>query len=221
MSLVKLADYLWFKYAADEAEEEAPPTQRDMPDTSFGVPINPIKVRILKDRLINQYDKIAQHITQLPEYQWINQTLSGQPHWKAFQDGIAMLAENILALPLKDGFSYAMQMIKALNQVRSDLRLHPMPKSHKERLDLAIKGIQDSMWEESKRFLNIHDLRGIELEYPELKGILGKVKPTWDYGSGRNPTRKPLGKRYRGETVEEMIARLEKENEEEELSKKK
>ena len=204
MSKVNLAEYLFVKYAADQLQG----------DVSFGVFINPEKTRILKDKLILVYDKINKNITQLPEFQRMNKDLEGEFYLNVFNDLINSLVVKVEKSSLKDGFSYAIQMIKALNELRGSLRFRrEMPKSQKAQLDHNIKNVQDTIWEESKRFLNIHDLRGLQLEFPELKNIINEIVPTWDYGKGRNPTRKPLGQRHRGESVSQMMERLEKENE--------
>ncbi len=227
MNMVKLADYLFVKYAADkikgdisfEPEEEAPSTQRDMPDTSFGIPINAEKTRILKDKLITVYDKINKDITKLPAFQQMNEELKDDLHLVAFNDAINDLVVTIEHSTLKDGFSFSVKMIHLLNQLRRDLRFRQISKEKKIQLDYAIKNVQDTIWEESKRILNIHDLRGLELEFPELKGLLGKVVPSWDYGPGKNITMKPLGQRYRQESPKNIMQRLEQELEEEKKKK--
>lgn len=205
MSRVNLADYLFIKYAAEELQG----------DTSFGTFINPEKTRILKDKLILVYDKINKDITRLPDFQRINEDLKGDLALIAFNDIINDLVVNVEGSSLKEGFSFAVRMIKALNQLQNDLRFHQIEKAKKAQLSHAIKNISDTIWKESKRILNIHDLRGLELEYPELKGILGKIMPTWNYGPLKNPARKPLGQRQRGESISQMIARLEQENKDE------
>lgn len=227
MSMVKLADYLFVKYAADkikgdisfEPEEEAPSTERDIPDTSFGVAINAEKTRILKDKLIAVYDKINKDITKLPAFKQMNEELKGDLHLIAFNDAINDLVVTIEHSNLKDGFSFSVKMIHLLNQLRRDLRFRDISKDKKIQLDYAIKNVQDTIWEESKRILNIHDLRGLELEFPELKGLLGKIVPTWDYGPGKSIVQKPIGQRYRQESPKNIMKRLEQELEEEKKKK--
>lgn len=202
MSRVSLAEYLFVKYAADELQG----------DVSFGKFITPEKTRILKDKLILVYDKLNKKVTRLPDFQRLNKELESTPALKVFNDIINNLVVSIANSSLKEGFSFAVRMINLLNQLQGKLRFHPMEKSKKAQLSHAIKNVSDTIWEESKSILNIHDLRGLELAYPELKGILGKVVPTWHYGPGKNISRKPLGQRSRGESISQMIKRLEEEN---------
>lgn len=227
MNMVKLADYLFIKYAADqikgnisfEPEDEAPITEPSGPDTSFGIPINAEKTRILKDKLIAVYDKINKDITKLPAFKQMNEDLKDDLHLIAFNDAINDLVITIEHATLKDGFSFAVKMIHLLNQLRRDLRFRQLDKNKKIQLDLAIKNVQDTIWEESKRILNIHDLRGLELEFPELKGLLGEIVPTWDYGPGKSIVQKPIGQRYRQESPKNIMKRLEQELEEEKKKK--
>ena len=199
--MVRLAGYLFVKYAAQELET----------DISFGVPINAEKTRILKDKLMGTYDKIDKRLTKLPAFQQLNIELEGSPFLTAFRSAMGTLKSDVKKSSLKEGFSFAIRTIEALNQLQEMLRFDPMNKDKKTQLSHAIRNVQDTIWEESKRFLNIHDLRGLELEYPELKGMLGKVVPTWDYGPGRTIARKPLGQRYRQESPKNIMKRLEEE----------
>src|SRR6202042_763963 len=112
MSRVYLADYLFVKYAADELKGDA----------SFGTFNNPEKSRILKDKLILIYDKVNKDITRLPDFQRMNEDLKDEFYLTVFNDLINNLIVNIEGASLKDGFSYAVQMIKALNELRSSLR---------------------------------------------------------------------------------------------------
>ncbi len=201
MSMVRLAEYLFVKYAAHELET----------DISFGVPINAEKTRILKDKLAGVYDKIDKRLTKLPAFQQLNAELEGSPFLTAFRDAVRTLRNDVYKSSLKEGFSFAIRTIEALNQLQGILQFDPMNQDKKAQLSHAIRNVQDTIWEESKRFLNIHDLRGLELEFPELKGLLGQVIPTWDYGPGASIARKPLGQRYRQEKPKDMMKRLEEE----------
>lgn len=205
MSLVRLSDYFFTKYAATELEA----------DTSFGVSISPERTRILKDKLIAVYDKLDKKITQLPSFKQLNKELEGSPYLTAFRSALGNFIHDIENSTLKEGFSYSIRIVEALNQLRTFLRSEIMEKDKKVMLDLSIKNIQDTIWKESKRILNIHDLRGLTLEYPELEGILKeqKIVPTWDYGPLKSHVKKPIKQQDR--TVSELMKRLQKEIEEE------
>lgn len=199
MSQVKLSEYLFIKYASEEK-----------PDMSFGKPITPEKTRILKDKIILVYDKLNEDITRLPEFIELNEELRGDPYLAAFNNLINNLVVNIEEMTLKDGFNYAIKMIDALNRLRMGIRKSRVIEKEKIiQLDAAIHNIQDTIWKESKRILNIHDLRGLTLNYPELKGILTEIKPTWDYGPGKTNAIKPI--KQRQHHTKDLIKRLERE----------
>jgi hypothetical protein len=203
MKLSALVRYLTIKYAENDQFEA---------DTSFGVSINGAKTRILKDKLILIYDKLTKDITNLPAFIDINKKLGDNAHWLEFNRLIINFVNYIEAHDLKKGFSYSTRLIDKLNELRNALVASKIPREQMIELDIAIRGIQDDIWKESKRILNIHDLRGLELKFPELQGILGKVVPTWDYGPGKNPA-KGLIKQRRRETVNDLLKRLQKEEE--------
>lgn len=198
MSMVKLATYFYQKYAAN-----------DKPDISFGVSITPERTRILKDKLILVYDKINKKITQLPQFQELNKELSGEFYLKVFNELIDDLVINIEHSTLKDGFSYATRMIDALNRLRHRISRR-IERDKAIQLDLAIKNVQDTIWKEAKNVLNIHDLRGIALEYPELEGISDKPQGSWQFGPMKSNVNKPMKQRT-NESVNQMIKRLQKE----------
>ena len=203
MKIGVLAAYFAAKYANENLTA----------DTSFGVPINASKTRILKDKLILIYDKLAKDITNLPEFKKLNQELEDNLYWQEFNRLIINFVNYIELHSLKEDFSYSIKLIEVLNTLRNSLIPSGMERSQIIALDYAIKGVQDTVWKESKRILNIHDLKSLILHFPELKDILGKVVPTWDYGPGKNPAKRPI--RQRRQHVADLIKRLEKENEEE------
>lgn len=177
------------------------------PDTSFGVAINAAKTRILKDKLILVYDKINKDITQLPAFKQINEELSDEFYFNVFLDLINNFVVNIEDNSLKDAFSYSVRMIEALNQLRNALIKNKMEREKMIDLDTAIRSVQDTIWKESKRILNIHDLKGLILSFPELKDKINAIVPTWDYGPGKNPAAGKIRQRRR-ETVKDLIKRI-------------
>lgn len=199
-----LAAYFLSKYSENEDLEA---------DISFGAPISAEKTRILKDKLILVYDKLSKDITQLPTFQKINTVLSNNSFWQEFNRLIINLVNYIEYNNLKNCFNYTTKLIDELNKLRNDLISSGMKREDVLKLDLAIRDIQNTIWKESKRILNIHDLKGLELNFPELKGILGKVVPTWDFGPGKNPAKSRI--RQRRQHIADLIKRLEKENKEE------
>lgn len=213
MALRGLAEYLAIKYAGYEDFSSDPP------DMSFGKPINAANARILKDKIILAYDKVTQGVTQLPFYHALNQELGTEFYWKLFKDLINNLAANIELMNLKDGFSFSIKLIDALNQLRNSLVTNGMERDKLLKMDEGIKNIQDYIWKESKRFLNIHNLKGTDIEAPELKNIVNTIEPTWDYGPGKNPSKGLLYKKPKTERAGGMMKRLLQEIEEEKKGK--
>jgi hypothetical protein len=202
MGIHGLSEYLISKYAGYEDFASDPP------DTSFGQPINAIQTRILKDKIILIYDKITSGITALPMFQELNKELTGEFYWNVFQDLINNLAAKIEHMNLKAGFSFSIQLIEALNQLRNVLVKNKVEREKMLKMDSAIKSIQDHIWQESKRFLNLHNLKGTAIDTPELKGIVNTIVPTWDYGPGKNPAKGVLYKHPPKETPNKMMKRL-------------
>lgn len=196
MRCIGLGRYFQEKYAAE------------VEDISFGVSINAIKTRLLKDKLILIYDKINKDITVLPEFIHINQLLEGDFYLTLFNDLVNNYVVNIENSNLKEAFSYSGRMIQALNQLRDALVKSKVDREKMYLLDNMIKSIQDTIWKESKRILNIHNLRGILIDIPELQNIINKIVPTWDYGPGKNPTKGLLHKRPKRENASSLIKRL-------------
>lgn len=213
MGIHGLSEYLIAKYAGYEDFASEPP------DTSFGQPINAIQARILKDKIILTYDKIASGITRLPIYQELNTELAGEFYWNVFKDLINNLAAKIDSMNLKAGFSFSVQLIDALNQLRNAMVKGKVEREKMLKMDSAIKNIQDHIWEESKRFLNLHNLKGTGIDTPELKGIVNTIVPTWDYGPGKNPAKGELYKHPPKETPKKMMKRLLQEMENEKKGK--
>lgn len=194
-----------YKYASNYKNIEGEP------DTSFGVPINAAKARILKDKLILVYDKINDSITKLPEFKRINFELKDEFYLTVFNDLINNYVANIENLSLKDAFSYSIKMIESLNQLRNALITGKVEREKMIDLDFAIKSIQDTIWKESKRILNLHDLKGLMLSFPELKSKINTIVPTWDYGPGKNPAAGRI-KQHKRETVKQLMKRLQSED---------
>jgi hypothetical protein len=182
-------------------------------DTSLGKPINAIKTRQLKDKLILIYDKLTKDVTALPAFQDINAKLSDNPHWIEVNRLMINFVNYINDRNLKDGFNYSVKLLDKLNELRNDLIRSKIPHDEVIELDNAIRSLQLTMWEETKRFLNIHNLRGVTLDFPELSGILEGIKPGWDFSGPKNPVKKPI--RQRWQTVSDLMKRLERENQEE------
>lgn len=206
MGVFGLSEYFVVKYAAEdptglpdegvEGKLELDPELKAFRghDRSFGVPINKDTVRILKDNLIRVYDKINASITQLPFYQMVNDQLKGHPYLEEFNGMINNLVVHIEKSNLKECFSYSTRMIAALNALRDDVAANMKPRTKSVELDEMIRRVQDHIWKESKRILNIHNLRGTLIKMPELEGIIDKVVPTWDFGPGKNPAKGLLSK---------------------------
>jgi hypothetical protein len=203
--LIRLAAYFQAKYAQKE-------------DTSFGASISAEKTRILKDKLILTYDKLAQGITLLPAFQELNQKLAGNPMLEEFNRLIINLVNYVETRDLKSVFNYTTKLIDTLNSLKNAIIGEKIPREELLLLDAAITSIQDHIWKESKRILNIHDLRGIELDFPQLEGILEKPPvPTWDFGPGKPPIKPRI--RQRWDRAKDLMKRLEKENLEAEVAK--
>jgi hypothetical protein len=204
--LIRLAAYLGAKYAQQE-------------DISLGAPISAEKARILKDKLILIYDKLAQGITSLPAFQELNEKLAGHPMLEEFNRLIINMVNYVETRDLKSIFNYNTKLIDVLNALKNTIIGEKIPREELLLLDAAIKSIQDHIWKESKRILNIHDLRGILPSFPQLEGILEKPPvPTWDFGpSPKNPAKPKI--RQRWDRAKDLMKRLEKEMQEEEAAK--
>lgn len=213
MGILGFAEYLNAKYAG-QGDYSA-----GLGDNSFGKPISAEKTRILKDKLILAYDKVHTDITTLPMYQELNSELSFDPYWKSFQNIINNLAANIEFMTLKEGFTLSTRLLGELNKLRNNLVTKGVERSKMLKMDEGIKHIQDYIWKESKRILNLHDLKGMFIDTPELKGIVDTVVPTWDYGPGKNPTSGLLHKKPKREHAGKMMKRLMEENENEKKGK--
>jgi hypothetical protein len=215
MNIIGLAKYFISKYGIDELSDNKPsiittPAQKPQGnphDRSFGKPINRDKARILKDKLILVYDKLNREITKLPAFQYINKALSGEHYLNVFNDLINSYVVFVENSSLYDIFSYSIRLIDALNSLRDAIVRTKISRDELIQLDMNIKSVQDTIWKQSKRILNIHDLRGLELEFPELKDIIDKAVPTWDFGPGKNPA-KGLLRQQRRERIPSMIKRL-------------
>lgn len=206
MGVFGLSEYFVAKYAAEEDPTSSPEgTEEGLElapelqafrghDRSFGVPINRDTTRILKDNLIKIYDKINATITQLPFYKMVNDQLKGHPYLEEFNGMINNLVVHIEKSNLKECFSYSARMINELNKLRDDVASNMKPREKAVELDEMIRRIQDHIWKESKRILNIHNLRGVLINMPELQGIMDTVVPTWDFGPGKNPAKGLLSK---------------------------
>jgi hypothetical protein len=216
MGMLGLAEYFFAKYAGDENFASG------LADTSFGKPISPEKTRLLKDKLILTYDKIHDGITQLPMYQFLNKELAGEQYWGVFKALVDNLAAEVEFLPLKEGWHLSQKLLKALNQLRDALPRIKMDRDKMLQMDEGIKNIQDYIWKQSKRILNIHDIRGILPDTPELVEMFGNQPGigTWDYGPGKNPAKPTFIKNpTKPETSGQMMKRLLKEREQEEAAK--
>jgi len=207
MGILGFAEYLNDRYAGQGDYSGG------LGDNSFGKPISAEKTRILKDKLILAYDKVHAGITSLPMYQELNSELSFDSNWKSFQNIINNLAANVELLTLKEGFSLSTRLLEELNKLRNSLVTKGVERSKMLKMDEGIKHIQDYIWKESKRILNLHDLKGVFVDAPELKGIVDTVVPTWDYGPGKNPTNGLLNKKPKRETPGKLMKRLLEENE--------
>lgn len=190
-------------------------------DISLGAPINAQKTRILKDKLISVYDKLMKDITQFPAFQELNKVLVDDPHLMELNRLIINYVNYIEAHDLKSIFSYSNKLIVTLNQLGNSIISSGIARENVLKFDAAIKSLQNLIYKESKRILNIHDLRGASLHFPELKDILDKPPvPTWDFGPGNKKIIQPRI-RQRWHHAKDLMKRLEQENKDEEATKKK
>lgn len=205
-----LAQILLAKYAEDLGS-----------DTSLGAPINNLKVRVLKDKLILVYDKLTRDITRLPAFQELNAGLADNPHLVEFNRLIINFVNYIEERDLKSIFNYATKLIEKLNELKNSIIRSGLPREKVLQFDAAVHSVQETIWKESKRILNLHDLRGIILHFPELKNILEKPPvPTWDFGSfPKSPAQPRIRQHF--DRAKDLMKRLEKENEEEATAKRK
>lgn len=197
MRLIGLARYFSAKYAGNDEMES---------DISFGVPINAAKTRILKDKLIAIYGKLIGSIVAWPAFAKLEQELKGNAQLQEFKVTMGKFAEFIENNSLKESFGYNVKLIHELNKLRDGFQGIPRDKLFE--LESTIKSVQDAIWKESKRILNIHDLKGVFLDFPE--DVRSKVKdlvPTWDYGPGKSPAYNKI-KRRQYETPSDLIKRL-------------
>lgn len=210
MKSIALARYFSAKYAENE----------DMaPDTSLGVPINAAKANLLKEKLILIYGKLTTGITKLPAFVQINKEMHGNPQLVELNILMTHFVKYIATHSLKDCFGYSIKLIDQLNKVRNEIR--GMPREKIFELENAIKSVQDNIWEEGKRILNIHNLRGMLLDFPDdVRSKVNELVPTWDFGPGKNPAYKKVKVRQY-ETPQDVMKRLMRENEQEEAAKKK
>ncbi len=207
--------YLLTKYAGFIGDRKSPIEG----DSSLGAFINPDKVRVLKEKLSEAYDKLTVGITTLPAFIKINKELAGNPYLVELNELIEDFAEFVASNNLKECFTYTVRLIDALNELRDNIK--NMPREKIFELENVIKSLQDTIWKEGKRILNIHDLRGLKLEFPEdVQDKFDKIVPTWDYGPGKNPAYSKI-KLHRQEKPKDIIKRLMEENRKEELNKRK
>jgi hypothetical protein len=191
----------------------------DEPDMSFGVPINAEKTRILKDKLIAVYEKLTDGITKLPPFIKINKEMKGNAVLEELNRLITNYVSYIENHNLKEDFGFSMKIIHELNRLRNNIK--GMSREKIFELENAIKSVQDTIWEEGKRILNIHDLRGTLLDFPEdVRNKVDELVPTWDFGPGKNPAYKKI-KIRQYETPTDLMKRLMRENEQEEKTSKK
>lgn len=191
----------------------------DDPDMSFGIPINAEKTRILKDKLILVYEKLTDGITQLPAFIKINKEMKGHPALETLNTLITNYVDYIESHNLKEDFGFSVKIIHELNGLRNNIK--GMPREKIFELENAIKSVQDTIWEEGKRILNIHDLRGTLLNFPEdVRNKVDELVPTWDFGPGKNPAYKKI-KIRQYETPADVMKRLMRENEQEEKASRK
>lgn len=210
MKSIGLARYFSAKYAGNE----------DMtPDTSLGAPVNAAKAQLLKERLILIYGKLTSGITKLPAFVQINKEMQGNQQLVELNILMTHFVKYVSGHSLKDCFGYSVKLIDQLNKVRNEVK--GMPREKIFELENAIKSIQDNIWEESKRILNLHNLRGVLLDFPEdVRSKVNELVPTWDFGPGKNPAYKKINVR-KYETPRDVMKRLMRENEQEEAAKKK
>lgn len=197
MSIIGLAEYFRIKYAGSYEEylEQAP-------DMSFGKPINAATARQLKDKLVLLYDKLNEEITQIPIFKTLNEALKDDENWEGFKKFIFSSSEVIDGMDLKDAFIYCVQSIDILNKTRRKIQRMGstglMDFRAAKTMDAGILSIQDYIWKYSKRMMSVHDLRDAlmgqdrELKKLVLEDKVNTIKPTWDYGPGKNPAIEPM-----------------------------
>lgn len=189
----------------------------DAPDSSLGAPINAAKVRILKDKLILVYDRLAKGITTLPAFQQLNQELDGDSHLNEFNSLIQHMVNYVETKSLKEIFNYTTKLLDKLNMLANSLS--HLPREKTLLLDEAIKRIQDYIWQANKSILNIHDLKGIDLDFPQLVGILEKPPvPTWQFGPGKSIVQPKIRQKFHH--AKDLMKRLEEENQQEDAKRK-
>lgn len=182
MGIKGLAEYFVIKYAGDADLSS---------DDSLGAVINGDKVRILKDKLILAYGKLEEDVTNLPLFKELNTKFNSNAHWDDFHRLMINFVNYVENNDLKKCFNYNVKLIEKLNDLRFEIA-HDKSMERKEAFDLteAIKSISLTIWEESKRIMNLHDLKGLLIRAPEAEKILNEktIIPTWDYGPMKNPT---------------------------------
>jgi hypothetical protein len=193
-------------------------------DTSLGVPINDDKVQILKDKLILIYDRLIDEIYRLPAYKEIaeNEFISASNEYQEFVRLIVNLTNYVAENDLYHIFNYAIKLIDKLNALANSLPRSGLPREEVLLLDGAIKRIQQTIYFENKKLINIHDLKGTIPDFPELSRILKNAPvPTWQYGPGNLRDFVQPRIRQRFDRAKDLIKRLEKEMKEEEAAKNK
>ncbi len=172
-----LAEYFVVKYAGPDNLSE---------DTSFGVPINGDKVRVLKDGIQNIYSKIEENLTTQPLFDKLNVTLVDDPQWNDVHKWIMNLVNYVNDHNLKDCFTYSVRLTNKLVLMRRYIADKRKDIEFGERFTLqdAVRRIGDHIWKQAKHILNLHDLKGLLIRIPEVERILGllSVPPAWDFG---------------------------------------
>jgi hypothetical protein len=197
-------------------------------DNSLGGYITPEKTLILKEKLSEAYDKLTHDIILLPDFIKINELLKDNIYLKTLHELLEHYADFIFKNNLKECFSYSIRLINILTNLRDEAKRTMSLAHFNDRqkffaLENMIKSLQNHIWQESKRVLNLHDLRGSKLGLPEdvLDGLNKSFIPTWDFGPGKNPALNRTKRRAPGETAAQIMKRLLKENEEEAKKKDK
>jgi hypothetical protein len=163
---------------------------------------------------------LTQDITQLPAFQELNKQLGDNAHLIELNRLIINFVNYIETHDLKSIFNYANKLIISLNMLGNSIISSGIERANVLKFDTAIRSIQNVIYKESKRILNLHDLRGVTLHFPELKDILDKPPvPTWDFGPGKSPAQSRI--RQRWHRTKDLMKRLELENKDEEAIKKK
>jgi hypothetical protein len=195
-------------------------------DISLGKEVSPEKTLILKEKLVEAYDKAAKDVTTLPDFIELNKILEGNVYLKALHELLENYAAFIFEHSLKECFEYSMRFLKTLKNLKDEIRKNlPRYSSGEKRtfsaLENAIISLYNHIWEESKRILNLHDLRGVKLDFPKdiVDGNGQPFIPTWDYGPGKKPALNKTKRRV--ENGNDILKRLLKENEEEAKGNKK